>query len=221
MNKLESLCKKLNILILVDETLTVCRTGKLFAFEHFGEFQPDFIVFGKGLAVCGIASCHTWCDEFNPKKWNQTTLLAEPISMLKSIQIMKRIDEDKLFENSINSGKYLLQKLHELDSSYNKQGNLKSRGIASLLWTDLDMLPFHHASKRILPPLTISMKQIDHLFNSKEWPKSEDCFICHKGGQLLICDGCPRVYHISCLKMDTYPQEEKWYCQNCNNQYFV
>ena len=132
---------------------------------------------------------------------------------------MKRIEEDNLFENSIKSGKYLLEKLNELDLTYNKQGNLKSRGIASLLWTDLEILPFHHASKRILPPLTISIEEIDDLFNSKEWPKADDCFICHKDGELLICDGCPRVFHISCLHLETYPPEEKkWYCQNCDKK---
>lgn len=51
-----AVCKKYNVLLIVDEVLTGggC-TGKFFAFEHYPGFIPDLITFGKGLVLAGIA----------------------------------------------------------------------------------------------------------------------------------------------------------------------
>ena len=29
-------------------------------------------------------------------------------------------------------------------------------------------------------------------------PNEDWCACCHNGGELLCCDSCPRVYHLSC-----------------------
>ena len=51
----------------------------------------------------------------------------------------------------------------------------------------------------------------------------QDCLICKNGGELICCDfiGCTKVYHLSCLKLNSVP-DEKWYCPThfcsvCNN----
>ena len=31
-----------------------------------------------------------------------------------------------------------------------------------------------------------------------------------------MCDGCPHSYHMSCLKLTIEPDEEKWFCPDCN-----
>ena len=53
----------------------------------------------------------------------------------------------------------------------------------------------------------------------KEGPKKinrELCSICRDGGNLLLCDYCPRSFHIECLKLkeESIP-EGKWYCPMC------
>ena len=44
----------------------------------------------------------------------------------------------------------------------------------------------------------------------------ELCSICRDGGNLLLCDYCPRSFHIECLKIkeENIP-EGKWYCPMC------
>jgi len=44
----------------------------------------------------------------------------------------------------------------------------------------------------------------------------ELCSICRDGGNLLLCDNCPRSFHIECLKIkeENIP-EGKWYCPMC------
>lgn len=47
-----ALCDKYDILLICDEVMTgFCRTGKMFAFEHF-EIKPDIVTFAKGV-TCG------------------------------------------------------------------------------------------------------------------------------------------------------------------------
>jgi hypothetical protein len=40
------------------------------------------------------------------------------------------------------------------------------------------------------------------------------CGVCKDGGDLLLCDGCPRSFHQRCLKLETVPEGE-WKCPIC------
>lgn len=35
-------------------------------------------------------------------------------------------------------------------------------------------------------------------------------------GKMIMCDGCPHSYHMSCLKLTIEPDDEKWFCPDCN-----
>lgn len=47
-----------------------------------------------------------------------------------------------------------------------------------------------------------------------EW--DEDCYICSEGGELLCCDGCPRVFHYTCVGLRRIPRG-KTFCHMCDN----
>lgn len=47
-----------------------------------------------------------------------------------------------------------------------------------------------------------------------EW--DEDCFICSEGGELLCCDGCPRVFHYTCVGLRRIPRG-KTFCHMCDS----
>lgn len=40
------------------------------------------------------------------------------------------------------------------------------------------------------------------------------CWICHKEGNVLCCEGCPRVFHLRCLGEDEEPPGD-WVCPEC------
>jgi hypothetical protein len=44
---------------------------------------------------------------------------------------------------------------------------------------------------------------------SREW--DEYCYICDDGGNVICCDGCSNVAHLSCLKMKQQPKDD-WHC---------
>jgi hypothetical protein len=44
----------------------------------------------------------------------------------------------------------------------------------------------------------------------------EYCEVCQQGGEIILCDTCPRAYHLCCLdpELDEAP-EGKWSCPHC------
>ncbi|KAG5382160.1 hypothetical protein IGI04_033630 [Brassica rapa subsp. trilocularis] len=41
------------------------------------------------------------------------------------------------------------------------------------------------------------------------------CCVCHFGGELLLCDGCPSAFHHTCIGLHILPEEELWFCPCC------
>jgi hypothetical protein len=39
------------------------------------------------------------------------------------------------------------------------------------------------------------------------------CYVCHDGGDLLCCDGCPRVGHVSCVGLSDVPEVNPVSCE--------
>ncbi|XP_039507817.1 protein kinase C binding protein 1, like isoform X3 [Pimephales promelas] len=54
------------------------------------------------------------------------------------------------------------------------------------------------------------------IHNSKDQDGRNDfyCWVCHREGQVLCCELCPRVYHAKCLKLAAEPEGD-WFCPEC------
>ncbi|XP_072512489.1 protein kinase C binding protein 1, like isoform X3 [Salminus brasiliensis] len=52
--------------------------------------------------------------------------------------------------------------------------------------------------------------------NNKDQDGRNDfyCWVCHREGQVLCCELCPRVYHAKCLKLAAEPEGD-WFCPEC------
>lgn len=45
------------------------------------------------------------------------------------------------------------------------------------------------------------------------------CEVCQQGGEIILCDTCPRAYHLVCLDPDLdEPPEGKWSCPHCHGK---
>jgi len=41
------------------------------------------------------------------------------------------------------------------------------------------------------------------------------CWKCHKEGEVICCESCPRVYHLKCLNLKKNPEVDTWFCPVC------
>ncbi|KHG29845.1 Chromodomain-helicase-DNA-binding 4 [Gossypium arboreum] len=64
-----------------------------------------------------------------------------------------------------------------------------------------------------LHELAISLSK-GRLYSAKD--NDVACIICADGGNLLLCDGCPRAFHKECASLPTIPHG-RWYCKYCQN----
>jgi 4-aminobutyrate aminotransferase-like enzyme len=182
--RLRELCDRLRIPIVADEIFTGGgRTGKFFGYQHYGDFEPDFVTFGKGLLVAGIASVHRE-NAGAPFRFplNQgSTTTAIPDSLVKSAFLMRRIREGHLMENAEKLGAYILQKLRDAEDKYLRAGgtlsgsdksdipnSYLSRGIGLMFRPGRYARRLGRANApnhRMTPYLSISKSQIDDLFS--------------------------------------------------------
>ncbi|XP_077220691.1 uncharacterized protein LOC143854550 [Tasmannia lanceolata] len=66
-----------------------------------------------------------------------------------------------------------------------------------------------------LHELSLSLSK-DRKFSASD--NDDLCTICADGGNLLLCDGCPRAFHTDCVELSSIPSG-KWYCRYCQNAF--
>jgi len=128
---LREICDKYGICLIFDEIQTgFGRTGKMFAYEHFG-VQPDIMSCAKGIASGFPLSAVIGKAELM-KQWpagaHGGTFGGNPVSCaaaLATIQIL----EDEGLGNAVTMGEYLQKKLTELQERYACIGDVRGLGL--------------------------------------------------------------------------------------------
>lgn len=95
-------------------------TGKFWAYEHY--VKPDIIAFGKKSQQCGIMVS----DRVNEVEDNcfkvsgriNSTWGGNLMDMIRSKYILEVMEEEKLVDNSAKRGKYLLNRLYEIQTQF-------------------------------------------------------------------------------------------------------
>ena len=119
--KLRKITLENEILLIFDEVQTgIGMTGKMWAFEHYVE--PDIICFGKKVQICGLMTTSR-IDEVKDNVFKKSSRINSTwggnlVDMIRSKWNLQIIEEDNLIENSALQGKYLLEKLFELQSEF-------------------------------------------------------------------------------------------------------
>lgn len=129
--RLQNLCKKHNILLIMDEVkIGVGRTGKFFGFEHF-DVEPDVVIFGKpiasGMPLSGVIADQDFLDCITAG--HLFTTAGNPVSAAAGLATLQVIEDEKLIDKAADSGEYFLKRLKELQESYNLIGDVRGRGL--------------------------------------------------------------------------------------------
>ncbi|CAF4395514.1 unnamed protein product, partial [Adineta steineri] len=121
------------ILCLVDEVQTgFGRTGTHFwAYQSYEEdIVPDFITMGKsmgnGFPVASLVTRRDITQKFDINGIEYfNTYGGNPVSCRAAIAVIDIIEKEKLMENALNVGNYLLSKFREIQKKYPIVGDVR------------------------------------------------------------------------------------------------
>lgn len=173
-------CDEVGALLILDEIQTgFGRTGKLWAFEHFG-IVPDILVCAKGMGggmpIGAFISSYENMALFknNPMLGHISTFGGHPVSCAASLATLKTIQEEKLLDEAESKGKLFVELL-----KHSKIKEIRQKGLfLAVEFENYDTLKpiidkvmelgivtdwflFCDNSMRIAPPLTITREQIE------------------------------------------------------------
>lgn len=117
--RIREICDKYDVLLILDEIMTgIGRTGKNFAYQHFG-IVPDIITLGK--ALCGgyfptaaVACTDKIYNVINEKSANFIagySWAGNPLGCAVALKTLDYIEKHNLIENAAEKGEYLKEKL--------------------------------------------------------------------------------------------------------------
>ncbi len=134
--RLKQILDERGILFVDDEIqMGFCRTGKLFAVEHFG-IKPDVVVFGKALTNGLNPLSGLWAREelINPKVFppgsTHSTFSSNSLGTCTGLEVMKMIEEGNYEKMVAEKGKYFLAGLKALKKKYKVIGDVDGIGLA-------------------------------------------------------------------------------------------
>ena len=179
LKELRKKCDNTGAVLIFDELQSgLGRTGKMFAFQHYG-IIPDILVIGKALGggfPIGALICNKrLMDKFkyNPILGHITTFGGHPVIAKAGIETIKYILKKNLQSKALHKEKLFKSVLkHELISEIRGKGLMiamimKSEKIANYLVQEclkkgliVFFLLYEKKAIRITPPLTISKKEI-------------------------------------------------------------
>ena len=115
------LCDETGILLIFDEIQTgMGRTGKLFAYEHFG-IEPDIMTLAKalanGLPIGAMLAREDVAESLGPGA-HASTFGGTPIVTAASVQVIKVLLEENVIRHGEEMGVYFKEKLSGLKAGH-------------------------------------------------------------------------------------------------------
>lgn len=136
--KLKELCEKNGILLIADEVQTgFCRTGKMFACQHW-EVVPDIISVAKsiagGLPLAGIVGRKEILDSSQVGGIGGT-FGGNPVACAAALKVIEVMERDKIADNANRIGERAYIRLKEMMDKYDIIGDV--RGVGAMLAIEL------------------------------------------------------------------------------------
>jgi acetylornithine/N-succinyldiaminopimelate aminotransferase len=174
------ICDETGTLLIFDEIQTgMGRTGKLFAYEHFG-IAPDIMTLAKalanGLPIGAMLAREEVADAFGPGS-HASTFGGTPVVTAASLEVVRVLLEENIIDHCKKIGTYFKERLawlknrHELIEDVRGMGlllgmKLKIEGdqiVASCMEKGFLINCIQGNILRFIPPLTIEKEEIDAL----------------------------------------------------------
>lgn len=174
---LRKLCDDKNLLLICDEIQCgLARTGKTFAWQHYG-IKPDIFTLAKaianGLPLGAVVADKKVAEVFNYGD-HGSTFGGNPVSCAAAVATLKLITP-KLLKDVTDKSKYFVKKLNELKKKFSCIKEVRSLGLlvgVELDFAGKDIVEFCIAKGllinctqgnvlRFLPPFVITKKDID------------------------------------------------------------
>lgn len=199
--RIRAACDKHGALLILDEIpIGLGRTGKLFAYEHYG-IVPDILVLGKGLGggIFPLAAmlARESLNVAGDKALGHYTHEKNPVACAAGLATLDVIEEEHLVENARTLGEHALKRLKTLASRQPLIGDVRGLGLllgVELLRDRATLQPASDEAERVMyaalrrglnfkitmgniltltPALTITQKELDQAIDILEASISE------------------------------------------------
>ena len=175
--QLRQLCDEQGILLIFDEVQTgLARTGKLFAYQHYG-VEPDVMTLAKGIGGGFPLAALLVKERFNIFEAGDQggTYSGQPLAMAVGLAVMQEVLEKNLVDNAAMQGEYIQKKLRELAARF-RLTNIRGKGlllafdlpteqgaevVAACLRQGLLVNSPQPATIRLMPALIVNTAEID------------------------------------------------------------
>ena len=179
----KALCDKHDVLLIIDEIQAgMGRTGKFFAYQHFG-IQPDIVTLAKGLAggvpIGAFLSTNKLAHTFKAGD-HGSTFGGNPLACAAANAVLTAIENEHLMDNATTVGHYLLEQLNQLKAKYPSLiTDVRGKGLMvgveltkpgrdivnDCLKKGLIINCTANTVLRFVPPLIITKDQVDQLIS--------------------------------------------------------
>jgi acetylornithine aminotransferase len=175
-----AICKERDLLLVLDEVqVGMGRTGKLFAYEHFG-ITPDIMTLakalGNGLPIGAMMARDFLKDSFGPGS-HASTFGGTPLVTSGALAVIKSLLHDGVIDNAREMGDYFKAQLITLQERHRTVREVRGMGLILGLLLDREGAHFVTACMekgflincaqqtvlRFVPPLIIGKKEVDAL----------------------------------------------------------
>ncbi|MEK3913773.1 aspartate aminotransferase family protein [Paenibacillus sp. FSL H7-0331] len=179
--QLRKICDDSGIMLIFDEIQTgFGRTGKLFAYEHYG-VQADVMTLGKGIGGGFPLSAMLTKEAFNIFDVGDQggTYTGQPLAMAVGLAVVNELIRLELPHHAEQQGRYIVERLHQIEDKYNLK-HIRGKGlllafdlpkpvgaelVAACLQAGLLINAPNSLTIRLMPPLVVSATDIDVMFD--------------------------------------------------------
>jgi predicted acetylornithine/succinylornithine family transaminase len=187
LKNVREICDKNGLLLILDEVQTgMGRTGKLFAYEHYG-ITPDIMTLAKGLGggvpIGAMLATERVAASFQPGS-HASTFGGNPLVCAAAIATLEAILEDRfILDHCSRMEAYFIKRLSQLKDDYpEKVVDIRGKGLIIAMELTIDGTPAVKACAekgvlinctagnvlRFTPSLLVEEKDIDHLVDVME-----------------------------------------------------